>query len=59
MNGHVFQSANGQKGIGVMATFVTQYPVSVNKCVSDQYQGNLDNSIMEKNQGEMCFSFSG
>ena len=32
-------------------------PISISKCVSNLHLGNLDNSIMEKNQGEMCFNF--
>ena len=38
---------------------LTWYLISVNKCVSNPYMGNLDNSITKKKQGEMCFHFLG
>ena len=37
---------------------LTQYPISVSKCVSNLYLGTLDNSVMEKKQGEMYFHFT-
>ena len=36
---------------------LTEYPISISECVSIQYLGILDNSIMEKKQGVMCFHF--
>ena len=44
---------------GLDQPVLTWYPISVIKCVSNLYPGNLDNSIMENKQGEMCFFFSG
>ena len=43
----------GIRESGLYQPLLTQYPISVSKCVSNQYPGNLDNSIMEKKQGEM------
>ena len=39
MNGHVFQSANEHKGIGLDQPVLAQYPISVSKCVSNPYLG--------------------
>ena len=38
---------------------LTQYPISISKCVSNPYLGNMDNNIIEKKQGETCFYFLG
>ena len=37
---------------GLDQPLLTQYPISISKCVSNWYPGNLDNSVMEKKQGE-------
>ena len=43
--------------LGLDQVLLTGYPISIRKCVSNPYLGNLDNNIMEKKQGEMCFHF--
>ena len=40
---------------GIDQPVLSQYPISVSKCASNPYLGNLDNSIMEKKQGETFF----
>ena len=57
MNGHMFQAVSEHKGVGLDQPVLTQYPISVSKCVSNPYLGNLDNSVMENKQGETCFYF--
>ena len=47
----------GEKELGLGQPLLTWYQISVSKCVSDPYPANLDNSVMEKNQCEMCFFF--
>ena len=57
MNGHMFQSANEYKGIGARPASVdVVYSQHQQMCVNP-HPGNLDNSIMEKKEGEMCFYF--
>ena len=36
--------------LGLDQPLLTQYPISISKCLSNPYLGNLDNSIMEKNK---------
>ena len=43
--------------LGLGQPVLTWYPISVSKCVSNLYPDNLDNSVMEKKQGETCFHF--
>ena len=56
MNGYVFQSANGHKETGVRAASANSV-FSVSECVSNPNLGNLDNSVIDKKQGETCFHF--
>ena len=42
---------------GLDQPLLTWYPISISKCVSSLYLGNLDNTVIEKKQGEMCFQF--
>ena len=42
---------------GLDQPLLTWYPISVSKCVSNPYPDNLDNSVMEKKQVEICFHF--
>ena len=56
MDGYVFQSANGHKEIGVRAASANSV-FSVSEYVSNPKVGNLDNSVMDKKQGETCFHF--
>ena len=43
--------------LGLDQPVLTQYPIRVSKCMLNPYLGNLDNSIMEKKQGQTCFHF--
>ena len=47
-----------KKEFGLGQPLLTWYAVSISKCVSNLYLGNLDNSVMQKKQGEMCFHFT-
>ena len=50
-------SSHGQRESGLGWPLLTWCPISVSKCVSNLYLSNLDNSVIEKKQSEMCFHF--
>ena len=53
----MFQSANEHRDIEIRPTLVNLVLIRCSNCVSNPYLGNVDNSIMDNKQGEMCFYF--
>ena len=45
------------KELGLDQPLLTQYPISISKCVSNLNLGNLYNSIIEEKQSDTCFHF--